>query len=51
MKIYSADTEPHYDLDFARGTLRIVEDSSFRITLLVEENKKNVIILSVKEVD
>ena len=50
MNIISADTEEHYNIDWTKGTLRVVENSSFRILMLVNEAETETIILSVKAV-
>ncbi|WP_176543655.1 hypothetical protein [Priestia megaterium] len=49
MMILSADTEQHFNLDYMEGTLHVVENSSFRIVMLVTNDKKFTTILSVKE--
>jgi hypothetical protein len=50
MNIISADTEEHYNIDWTKGTVRVVENSSFRIIMVVDEKEEEVIIISVKAV-
>lgn len=49
MMILSVDTEEHYNLDYTKGELHIVENSTFRIALLIVEGGDKAIILSIGE--
>jgi hypothetical protein len=50
MKILSADEMERYELDFFEGTLRCVDDGSFRVTMLISKDEKYTVVVSIKEV-